>query len=194
MEASLETTMNILSFVLTTLFVTPQIAAPADMASFDAKALVKPSLIKLSSETGKTHLAGVAAVLDQQLSRIDRRYLGNKVLSKRRVSIAKGSFPKGADKLVTVNVDLRKKKEEDPQKYISGVFTMSASGELVDTIVQLRTRTERFELQALGDVDGDALTDAVVVKANDTDSTTHLFAWTGGASVDHDVTAPSDRS
>ena len=183
--------MNPLSLIITTLLSIPSITAPTDMSSFDASAFAEPDTIRVDSDEGQRRIEAVATVLDDKLSSRDRRYLGSKVLSKSRVTIAKGKCPGGADTLVTVNVNLRKKTEEDPQKYISGVFTLDSGGSLGAIIVPLQTRTERFDLEAVGDVDGDGAADALVTESGDVKSAMHVYAWDGSKSVDHAVTATS---
>ena len=183
--------MNPLSLIITTLLAIPSITPPTDMDSFDASAFAEPDTIKVKSDEGERRIEAITNVLADKLSVRDRRYLGNKVLSKNRVTIAKGSFPGGADTLVTVNVNLRKKAEEDPQKYISGVFTLDAGGSLGTVIVPLQTRTERFDLEAVGDVDGDGAADALISESSDTSSAMHVYGWSGGTSVDHRVTSTS---
>jgi len=163
----------------------PEFAAPASMASFDATALTTPTAIKVKSEDGQRRIEGVAQVLAEQLSQRDRTVLGRKVLSPRRVTIATGDFPGGADTLVVVSVDLRMKRPEMPQKYISGVFTMTPSGTLGAVVVPLKMRTQHFALQSSGDVDADGMTDAVVVATDDEGARAHLFSWNEGASIDN---------
>ncbi len=175
-------------------FATPQFAAPAGVDSFDNTALAQASTIALKSEDGQRRLEGIAKVLDDELSSGDRTRLGRKVLSKRRVTIAKGSFPGGADTLVTVNVDLRMRDPEAPQKYISGAFTMASDGELGAVVVPLQMRTDRIDLQSLGDVDGDGATDVVFTKSDATASAMHLVTWTGAAPADHVVTPEPSES
>lgn len=173
---------------ITLAFATPQFTAPAGMTSFDADALAEASTISLKSEDGQQRLAAIAAVLDQELSRGDRVRLGRKVLSKRRVSIAKGSFPGGADALVTINVDLRMKDPEAPQKFISGAFTLTATGELGAVIVPPAMRTERVDLASIGDVDADGTSDLLFTQGTEAASVMHLVTWAGTAPADHIVT------
>lgn len=169
--------------------ITPDFTAPAEMTSFDRAALHEPAPIKLKSEEGQRRLEGVAAVLQSELSALDRRRLGRKVLSERRVTISPGQFP-GADTLVAVNVNLRNKDPEAPQQYISGVFTMTAAGELGSIIAPIKMRPERYELGAIGDVDGDGAADVVFTVSTETTSQMHLVSWSAGAPVDHTVSAP----
>ncbi|MBL4683293.1 MAG: hypothetical protein JKY37_01795 [Nannocystaceae bacterium] len=179
------TTLSLITLVLA--FTTPQFDAPAGLSPFDGDALAEPSAVALKSKDGQLRMEGVANVLDTQLSRRDRIRLGKKVLSKRRVSISSGNFPGGADAVIAINVELRMRDPDAPQKFISGLFTMKSGGELGVVIVPLATRTERVDVLSVGDVDADGATDVVFTQTNGEISVMHLITWEASVVADHVV-------
>lgn len=179
------TTLSLITLLLA--FAPPQFDAPAGVSPFDGEALSEPSTVALKSEEGQMDMEGIVRILDAQLSRRDRIRLGNKVLSKRRVSITKGDFPDGADAVIAINVDLRLRDPEAPAKFISGLFTMKSGGDLGAVIVPLGIRTERVDVLSVGDVDADGATDVVFVQTEGEISVMHLITWDASAATDHVV-------
>ncbi|HET6585929.1 MAG TPA: hypothetical protein VFG69_20875 [Nannocystaceae bacterium] len=147
-------------------------AAPAEPPTQDRAQLHAPVAISHDSDEGIAMLAGVRTVLDEQLSDADRRRLGRKVLSASRVTMVGGAFPADATTVVTVNVPLRSKDPLAEPRLISGVFTLDAEGTLARIVVPPKMGTQRFDLRALGDVDGDGFDDLEL-------------AITGGGSDEH---------
>lgn len=157
-----------------------------------AKPVAKPakqvegttSTVRVKSEEGKRLIEGIAKVLDEKLSSVNRRRLGRKVLSKSRISIARGTFPASGGFLVTVNVDLRGKDPSGPQKYIAGMFTLTASGDLATIVVPPKTRTKRFDVVSIKDMNGDGSDDFVFTALDAEQTVRHRITWEGSKPVD----------
>jgi hypothetical protein len=152
-------------------------AAPADPA------FAEPVVIAHDTAEGETLLGGTRTALDTQLSETDRRRLGKKVLSKSRVEIVRAELPGDADAVVTVNVELRRKDPTNPVRFISGVFTLDATGTLAHVIVAPKMRAERFDLVGIGDTDGDAHDDLLLNVTGDNTSSQRVVTWSEGAPV-----------
>ncbi|MCR9161462.1 MAG: hypothetical protein ACE37F_29810 [Nannocystaceae bacterium] len=140
-----------------------------------------PVAIAHGSADGQRVVEGLAGVLADTLSPLDRTRLGRKVLSKSRVSIAKGDFGDGGTRIVAVNVNLRMKDPEATQQYISGIFTVDDSGGLVAVVVSGRMRPERFSVEKVGDYDGDGRDDLVYVSEDAEGASRHRVTWDGSA-------------
>lgn len=153
------------------------VASPAHAA------LGEPVVIDHDSTEGETMLSGTRTALDTQLGETDRRRLGKKVLSERRVKIVRGEFPGDADAVVTVNVELRRNDPTDPVRFISGVFTLDATGTLVHVIVAPKMRADRFEIAGVGDTDGDAQDDLQLNVVSDNTSSQRMITWAEGAPI-----------
>jgi len=152
-------------------------------ASPVSAALAEPVVIDHDTDEGETMLGGTRTALDEQLGNADRRRLGNKVLSESRVRIIRGEFPGDADAVVTVNVELRRKDPADPVRFISGVFTLDATGTLAHVIVAPKMQAERFELAAIGDTDDDANDDLLLVVSAGNTASQRMITWAEGAPV-----------
>jgi hypothetical protein len=146
-------------------------------------ALAEPVVIAHATAEGETMLGGTRAALDTQLGNTDRRRLGKKVLSESRVKIVRGEFPGDADAVVTVNVELRRKDPADPVRFISGVFTLDATGTLAHVIVAPKMQAERFDLAGIGDTDGDAHDDLLLNVIGDNATSQRVVTWAEGAPV-----------
>ena len=128
--------------------------------------------MKLTEE----RVASVRTVLDEKLSRGDRRKLGKKVLTKSRVAMIDGTFADGGTTLVAVNVPMR-----GHDTFISALFTLDADGELATVIRAPKARIDRFDPQSVGDLDGDGLDDILFRSSYYEGEFTHLTRWEDGA-------------
>jgi hypothetical protein len=151
-------------------------AAPED-APIDESKLHPVTPISHDSETGAVLIEGVGRVLEQQLGSLDRRRLGQKVLSERRVSIIEGAFGDGVA-IVTVNVELRVKDPSEPQS-ISGVFTLTAAGELGTIVVAPQMRPDNYLITEIGDVDGDGRDDLRLTTKSVSGEDARIVTWNG---------------
>ena len=156
---------------------TQLISTPTDDAG--KPSMQTPSEITHESSAGQSVVEGLSRVLAENLSPLDRRRLGSKVLSKSRVTIYEGTFAGGGTRLVAVNVNLRHKDPEATQQYISGVLTVTEQGEFVAAVVPPRMRPEKFAIENLGDIDGDGSDDFVYNAENATEKTRHRVTWNG---------------
>jgi hypothetical protein len=185
--------------LLATLFVTASSAEAAPEVTpvseatpapeVDESALLPATVVDLRTDEGQTWIQGVRTVLDEELAPLDRRRLGRKVLSASRVRITKGSFGAGATAVVTVNVELRRPDPEDVPLFISGVFTLDEAGQLGATIVPLQSRPQRYELESIGDTDGDAIDDLVLTVSDDESEARRLVSWPGGTPTERALPA-----
>lgn len=155
----------------------PANEAPAEGSS--KASMRRPVEIKHKSKAGQQVVEGLAGVLAQELSALDRTRLGRKVLSASRVSIVQGTFSGGGTRAVAVNVNLRMKDETKPQQYISGVFTVTDTGGLIAVVVPPRMRPTKYAFEKLGDSDGDGSDDFVYTAQSDQSITRHRVTWNG---------------
>ena len=180
--------MNALLALMLTASTMTASSTMVDAGEIDESALQTPSPIAHRSEEGKAIVANIQTVMDEQLSKLDRRRFGKNVLSASRVMMVDGTFAAGGEKLVTVNVQMRLKDPDADPRYISGVFTLAADGTLASTIVPLQWRAERFDLTSIGDVDGDGLDDLRIDASSRTGdeitTTNHLYQWTAESPTD----------
>jgi hypothetical protein len=175
--------MYSLSTLLAVFAITHLLAPPSDAdapATLDRARLHEPVAISHASDEAVAMLAGVRTVLDDHLSDADRRRLGRKVLSASRVLMVGGTFPASGTTVVTVNVPLRSKDPLAEPRLISGVFTLDATGTLVEIVVPPKMGSKRFDLRAIGDVDSDGFDDLEL-------------AITGGGSDEHRIIDWHDR-
>jgi hypothetical protein len=150
----------------------------------DMSALNEAAAVRHTTDEGQRWLEAVRTVLDEKLSAVDRRRLGRKVLSESRVRFATGSFPQGGQTIVTVSVPLTMRDPEATPMWISGVFTLGPDEELVSVIVPLRMQHMRYDLESMGDVDGDGRDDLLFDVTDAEGTTQHLVTWTGDAPFD----------
>lgn len=160
------------------------IAIAAQLASItpdegEKSGMHKPVAVKHKSADGQRVVEGLAGILADKLSPLDRTRLGRKVLSESRVSIARGTFSGGGTRVVAVNVNLRMKDPDAVQQYISGVFTVDDSGALVAVVVSPRMRPEKFSFEKIGDTDGDGSDDFVYVSESVETMSRHRVTWSG---------------
>ena len=167
-----------MTHLLSLIAIAAQLAATAP-AEGEKSGMQKPVAIKHKSADGQRVVEGLASILAEKLSPLDRTRLGRKVLSESRVSIAKGTFSGGGTRAVAVNVNLRMKDPDAVQQYISGVFTVDDSGGLVAVVVSPRMRPEKFSFEKLGDTDGDGSDDFVYVSESAEGTSRHRVTWNG---------------
>ena len=165
--------------------------AVTDDPPIDMTKLHPPVPLAHDSAQGARLLEGVRQTLDERLSRADRRRLGRKVLSERRVRIFAGSFGKGTA-LVVVDVPLRVEDPSEP-RCISGVFTLSADARFATAIVPLQMRPERFAVQGLGDVDGDGRDDIQLFSGSHMHGTSGLIRWNGDELGEHEPLGDTEQ-
>ncbi len=139
----------------------------------------KPTEIKHKSGEGQRVVEGLAAILSEKLAPVDRKRLGQKVLSASRVSIVQGTFAGGGTRVVAINVNLRMKDPSATQQYISGMFTVTDTGGLVAVVVPPRMRPEKFGFEKIGDIDGDGSDDFVYTSQGPEGSSRHRVTWNG---------------
>jgi hypothetical protein len=178
--------MTILTFTLLTTML-------ATHGTEDMSALHEAEPVRHTTDEGQRWLEGVRTVLDDKLSALDRRRLGRKVLSESRVRFAAGSFPQGGQTVVTVNVPLTMRDPEATPVWISGVFTLGADEELVSVVVPLRMQPARYDLQSMGDVDGDGRDDLLLEVTDPEGTTQRLVTWTADAPVDRVIAPNADE-
>ncbi len=166
--------------------------APAEDGN--AASMQKPTEIKHKSEDGQRVVEGLAGILAEKLSPLDRRRLGKKVLSESRVSIVQGTFAGGGTRLVAVNVNLRMKDPEAAQQYISGIFTVASDGSLAAVVVSPRMRPEKFSFEKVGDIDGDGSDDFTYASESAEASTRHRVTWNGTEPKSTALTNPGGDS
>ena len=169
----------------------PTAAEASAPAAIDESALATPTTLEHGQAVERGLIDAVRMVLDSQLSSGDRRRLGRKVLSASRVTIAEGTFPASGTHLVTVNVELRRADPAAEPLFISGAFTVDASGTLATIVVPPKMRPQRHELESLGDVDGDGLQDVVLTEIEAVAGVRRLVTWPGGTPSTR-VLAPAD--
>jgi hypothetical protein len=170
--------------VLPALSVATGDVSSSEVVSLAAAALHQPTEIRHRSDEGALMLAGVRVVLDGQLSSSDRRRLGRKVLSESRVRLIDGTFPAGGTTLVTVNVPLRLTDPAAEPKFISGVFTLDDTGALAAIVVAPKMQAQRFDVEAIGDSDGDAMDEVVLAVAGAEVPERRMVSWADGAATD----------
>ncbi len=165
-------TLALVSLLLTSAGTTLVERSPSDAASQSAAAEVAPSAgtvsktsgaVSYDSAQGQRVVEALPGILAGELSTLDRRRLGTKVLSKSRVSIERGRFSKGGTMVVFVNVNLRAKDPEADPKFISGVLTVTDDGALASVLVPPKMSTARFDFEALSDGDGDGVDEVTYV-------------------------------
>ncbi len=160
---------------------TVELAAATETATeetMDLSQLRAADPLSHDSATAAIMIEGVRRVLDEELSTLDRRRLGDKVLSERRVQIYEGAFGDGAA-LVTVNVELRVKDPSEPRS-ITGVFTLTADGDLATILVPPQMRAEQYAVPHLGDVDADGHDDVHLWTSSPDTTSDTLIRWDGG--------------
>lgn len=159
-------------------------SSPGAESATDADGAIKPSdapknaTVRYKSPLGKRVADALPEIFASKLSPLDKRRLGSKVFSESRISIARGTFPDGGALVVFVNVNLRNKDPEAPPKFIGGVVTLSDAASLVSVALPLQTRTQRLDLEAVTDVDGDGVDEIVYTAKDQTSTTRNRIRWT----------------
>jgi len=174
---------------LTTLFVSSLLASASASALEDDKPAVsapaakdssaaETGSIRFKSAEGRRLVAALGEIVRDQLSPLNKRRLGTKVMSESRVELARGRFPDAGTAVVLVNVNLRSKSPDDPAKFIGGILTLNADAGLATVAVPLQMRETRFELEAVTDVDGDGTDEIVYVARTQGGQSRHRVRWT----------------
>ena len=165
----------------------------ATQGAEDMSALHEAEALRHATDEGQRWLQGARTVVDEQLSAVDRRRLGRKVLSESRVRFAAGSFPQGGQTIVTVAVPLTMRDPEAPPTWISGVFTLGADEQLVSVIVPLSMQTLRYDLRSMGDVDADGRDDLLFDVTDPQGTTQRLVTWADGVPVERVIDPTGDE-
>lgn len=139
----------------------------------------RPVEIKHKSQAGQRVVEGLGAILAKELSPVNRKRLGSKVLSASRVSIVQGSFAGGGTRVVAINVNLRMSDTAVEQQYIGGIVTVDDSGNLVSVVVPPRMRPLAYGFEKLGDTDGDGSDDFVYSATGSEQTWRYRVTWKG---------------